>query len=88
MMRCGSCGGYNAEYFTWLGVTSVRCPDCGADLSYPITTEPCELPDTGYYAYSDCWPGLLGDGETRQEATLDLIEVINAVWKYKNIEDE
>lgn len=31
-MRCGSCGGYNAEYFTWLGVTSVRCPDCGADL--------------------------------------------------------
>lgn len=31
-MICGSCGSYNAEYFYWLGVTSVRCPDCGADL--------------------------------------------------------
>lgn len=31
-MRCGACGSPNAHYFSWAGVTSVRCPDCGADL--------------------------------------------------------
>ena len=31
-MRCGSCGGNNAYPFYWLGVMSIRCDDCGADL--------------------------------------------------------
>ena len=31
-MLCGTCGGNNAYYFYWLGVTSIRCPDCGSDV--------------------------------------------------------
>lgn len=31
-MECGCCGSMNADYFSAWGVTSVRCPDCGADL--------------------------------------------------------
>lgn len=31
-MKCGSCGSHNAKNFYHLGVLSVRCPDCGADL--------------------------------------------------------
>lgn len=31
-MRCGTCGSTRMDYFTWLGVTSLRCPDCGADV--------------------------------------------------------
>ena len=31
-MLCGTCGSSRAEYFYWLGVTSVRCPDCGSDV--------------------------------------------------------
>ncbi|WP_283608568.1 hypothetical protein [Faecalispora anaeroviscerum] len=32
-MKCEACGSLNAYPFAWLGVTSIRCPDCGADLS-------------------------------------------------------
>jgi hypothetical protein len=31
-MKCGACGSLNAYTFEWLGVISIRCPDCGADL--------------------------------------------------------
>lgn len=31
-MTCKACGSQNAYMLRWLGVTSVRCPDCGADL--------------------------------------------------------
>jgi hypothetical protein len=30
----------NARYFHWLGVTSVRCPDCGADLMPGVDLTP------------------------------------------------
>ena len=32
MLTCGSCGSQNANYYYHLGVASVRCDDCGADL--------------------------------------------------------
>jgi hypothetical protein len=40
-MKCKSCGSENAYYFDYLGVTSIRCDDCGADLmpGYTPSTE-------------------------------------------------
>jgi DNA-directed RNA polymerase subunit RPC12/RpoP len=33
LMLCGTCGSNRAEYFYWLGVLSIRCPDCGSDVT-------------------------------------------------------
>lgn len=58
-MKCGRCGGNNAYPFYWLGVRSIRCDDCGADLMPGVDLtkpEPRNEVESVERQELKCWP--------------------------------